>query len=344
MGRRRAKAGRGSVTPGDARGVRALHVHDAASVGRNLVDTANEMGQSWSMTGIPWYYRREWTGILKHPVLRARPVVWDGTLALNSVTEDIVHLHTGGLSPHMRWIRVPWVLHLHGTDVRTRQYDGWGERLRFGAQHAAAILYSTPDLLPHIQNLHAKSEATYFPGPVRLQGAPGWLPTPNRVIFSSRWESAKGGPAQVEVARRIRSISPHAELLGLDWGENADAARQAGVRLLPRMPYEEYKQWLASAAVVVGQMTDMLGTSELEALSIGVPLLSSALPEYYPDLVQLSAPKPEAIADAAVEILSDPQPASARQCGKSFIARHHDVKVGVQRLVRLYEEILHTAR
>jgi glycosyltransferase involved in cell wall biosynthesis len=291
------------------------------------------------MTDIPWYYRKIWTGPLKHPALRARPVLWDGTLALKSMQTDVVHLHTGGLSPHMRWVRRPWVLHLHGTDVRSRQYDGWGEKLRFGVKHAAAVLYSTPDLLPHVRNLGARSEVAYFPVPVRLSHAPSWSPVPNRVIFASRWEEVKGGEALIDVARRIRAERPEAELLGIDWGKDAEAARSAGVKIVPKMPYEEYKTWLATAAVVVGQMTSILSASELEALSAGVPLVSSASREFYPDLVRLSDSSPEGVARAAVRILSEPVQASERQAGREFIAQHHDVKVGVQSLLKLYGRI-----
>lgn len=320
--------------------IRALHVHDAASTARNLVDYANESGQSWQTTDIPWYYTKVWTGLLKHPALRARPMLWDGTLALQSLRADVVHLHTGGLSPHMRWLQRPWVLHLHGTDVRTRQYTGWAEKLRFGAQHASAILYSTPELLPHVHELKPRTEPVYFPVPVRLDQAPRWMPTSNRVIFSSRWEKVKGGEAQIDVARRIRDGCPDAELLGLDWGSDAPAARSVGVTLLPRMSYEDYKEWLGTAAVVVGQMTSILAASELEALSIGVPLVTSASRDFYPDLTPLSGISVKAVADAAVRILADPEQASQRQGGRSFIAQHHDVKVGVASLSELYRRII----
>lgn len=303
------------------------------------MDYANETGLGWSTTDIPWYYRKTWSGPLKHPALRTRPVLWDGSLALKAMQTDVVHLHTGGLSPHMRWVRRPWILHLHGSDVRSRQYDGWADRLRFGAEHAAAILYATPDLLPHVRNLNPGSDISYFPIPVRLDRAPRWTPIPNRVIFSSRWEEVKGGEAQLDVARRLRSECPKAELLGLDWGQDAEAARAAGVKLVPKMPYSDYKAWLGSAAVVVGQMTSILATSELEALSIGVPLVSSASSEFYPDLVLLSDQTPIGVARAAARLLANPQKGCRQQAGRKFIEEHHDVKVGVRTLLELYGKV-----
>lgn len=292
------------------------------------------------MTDLPWYYRHTWSGVLKHPALRVRPVLWDATLTARSALQDIVHVHTGGLSPHMRWLRTPWVVHLHGTDVRTRQYDGWSEKLQFGVQHAAAVLYSTPDLLPHVLELRPRTEPIYFPGPVNLTAAPSWSPVPGRVIFASRWEADKGGSAQVQIAREIRARNPDAEVLGLRWGSDAEAARAAGVRLLPRMGADDYKKWLSSGAVVVGQMTGALGISELEALSIGVPLVSGALPAFYPDLRHLSDPTIDAVAEAALKVLGDPQTYSTFQQGRLFVAQKHDVVGRVNDLLKIYHDVL----
>jgi glycosyltransferase involved in cell wall biosynthesis len=318
--------------------VRAVHIHDAAHVGGNLVAMAREMGQHWSMTGLPWYYRRSWGPLMKHPASFLRPVVWDSTLALRSLHADVLHLHTGGLSEHMRWVRRPWVLHLHGTDVRTRQYDGWGPRLRYGTSRAAAVLYSTPDLAPHVANLTDRGQ--YFPGPIRLDQAPPWQPRAGRVVFASRWDDIKGASAQLDVARRLREARPGIELVGLDWGERASLARSAGITLLPKMQSRDFRSWLATGSVAVGQMTDILAISELEALAIGVPLVSSARHDFYPRLGQLCDPSAESVAAAALRALDSPQQASLVQAGRDFIAAEHDAPVAVRRLTAIYQSVL----
>ncbi|TDK25597.1 glycosyltransferase [Arthrobacter crusticola] len=323
---------------GDRKDINALHIHDAANVGKNLVEKANELGRRWSTTKIPWYYKKQWTGPLKHPALRARPLVWDGTLAIYSLRYDVAHLHTGGLSPHMRWVRKPWVLHLHGTDIRTRQYDAWKSKIEFGMKHASAVVYATPDLAEHVEKHRA--DAIYLPITVRLDQAPTWQPVPNRVIFASRWEEVKGMEMMLEVARLIREARPNVEMWGLDWGPGAADARAAGVSLVPKKSYEDYKNWLATASVVVGQMTDVLATSELEALASGVPLVSSARQDYYPELVRLSGPEPAEVASGALMALDDPQQASAKQDAKSFIAQVHDAEAGVKALSGIYASII----
>ncbi|PVE18558.1 glycosyltransferase family 4 protein [Arthrobacter sp. Bz4] len=308
-------------------------------VGRNLVDMANEMGQPWRMTGIPWYYRRKWSGPLGHIVKRTRPVAWDATLALESARSDVVHIHTGGLAPHARWLRSPWVLHLHGTDVRTRQYEeDWTPKLRYGTEHADRVLYSTPDLREHVENL--TDRAVYLPVTVRLDRAPLWRPVTGRVIFASRWDPVKGAEAQIEVAARLKRERPDLELLGLDWGSETEEARNVGVTLVPKMPHDDYREWLATASVVIGQMTDVLSVSELEALATGVPVVSSANPEYYPLLQLLGAAGPAAVAASVFSVIDDVRGAASVQDGPGFIGRVHDAKVGVATLLDLYSAVI----
>ncbi|MHA7153629.1 glycosyltransferase family protein [Arthrobacter sp. TMN-50] len=315
--------------------IRALHVHDAASVGRNLVDVAVELGHPWTMTDIPWYFTRAWPGPTGHLVKRTRGAVWDATLGMQSLRADVVHLHTGGLSPHARWLRTPWILHLHGTDVRTRQYEGeWIPKLRYGIEHADQILYSTPDLKKHVENL--TDRAAYLPVTVRLDRAPTWRPVAGRVIFASRWDPVKGAQDQIEVAVRLKKERPDLELLGLDWGAESERARDAGVTIVPTKSHDDYREWLATASVVIGQMIDVLGVSELEALAIGVPLVSSVNPENYPQLQLLSAAEPAGVAAGVLSVLDDVRKASSVQNGPGFIGQVHDAKVGVRTLLDLY--------
>lgn len=319
--------------------IRVLHIHDAAMVASNLVDVARERGLPWLRTGIPWYYRHNWSGPAGRLVRMARRHVWDADLAVRSLTADVVHLHTGQLSLHTRWLRRPWVLHLHGTDIRTNQYLAqWERTIRYGVEHAAAVVYSTPDLRVHVERL--TDRGIYLPVAVRLDRAPVWKPVEGRIIFASRWDPVKGAEKQIEVARQLRRLVPEAEILGLDWGQDAVVAKAVGVDLVPRMNYSDYRAWLASASVIVGQMHTALGASELEALSIGVPLLGGASPSFYPGLVHLSGSAPEEIAGAAAQALANPKRASETQKGREFIAAFHDAGRGVDSLLHLYAQIL----
>lgn len=320
--------------------IRSLHVHDAAGVGKDIITTAHEMGLRWNQIPIPRYFNWRWPGPLQHVLVRSRRAAWDAELAMRSALVDVVHVHTGGLSPHARWFRNPWVLHLHGTDIRTRQYEAaWKEKIQFGLQNANHIVFSTPDLAEHLQTSSQKS--SYLPLTVRLEELPPWRPVRNRVIFASRWDDVKGANEQMEIAESLATQDPSLELVGLDWGERAPEAASAGIRLVPRMNQAEYLLWLASGSAVVGQVTRILSLSELQALAIGVPLISSFDQSFYPELTKLSSNNTVGSHVAAVrKALDEPTRTARLQNGKRYVLDQHNPVAGLKKLIRIYESIL----
>ncbi|GAB3545625.1 hypothetical protein GCM10027404_04450 [Arthrobacter tumbae] len=320
--------------------IRALHVHDAAGVGHDLVTTANEMGLRWQTLPMPSSYKWRWPGPLNHVLIRGRRTLWDANIAMRGRFVDVVHIHTGGLAPHARWVKSPWVLHLHGTDIRTRQYEeSWHNKIQYGLQRAARIVYSTPDLAEHVASVNHK--ATYLPLTVRVEELPDWKPFSGRVVFASRWDDVKGAQTQIELARLLRADYPHLELHGLDWGKRAVEAAAAGVTLSPRMGKEEYTHWIASSSVVVGQMSTILSVSELQALAIGVPVVSSFDQSFYPGLRKLNErDAPGAVAPLINQIVSDPVRAAELQSGRQFIIENHSSRRGVETLLRVYRTLV----
>lgn len=318
-------------------GGRVLHVHDAAHTAENLVGAARRQGLRWSRLDLPWFYRRQVGGFAGVAVRKVRRAGWDRYLALRAELFDVVHVHTGTLGEHARFLRTPYVLHLHGTDIRTRAYEpAWAGRIAGALDAAAAVVYASPDLAEHTHRL--RPEATYLPQPVDAASLPAWSPQP-RIVFASRWESVKGAAAQLEVAQRIAAGVPGVDIVGIDWGPDAAAAAAAGVRLYPKLPHAEFLELLASASVVVGQMSGILAVSELEALGIGVPLVGGYRRDWYPRLTALGGPTPEEVADAAVRSLEAARAAAAEQDGRGFVLAEHDANVGVERLRRVYEKL-----
>ncbi|KRF04288.1 hypothetical protein ASH00_14370 [Arthrobacter sp. Soil782] len=205
-------------------------------------------------------------------------------------------------------------------------------------ERADAVIYSTPDLREHVERL--TNRGIYMPVTVRLNEAPVWSPTPGRVVFASRWDPVKGAEQQIAVAHALRKAAPDAEILGLNWGSDVASAQAAGVTLVPRMDYDSYRSWLASASVVVGQLAPILSASELEALAIGVPLLGGASSSFYPDLIRLSGTTSDEIVEGVLLAIADPQGASAAQRGRDYIAAVHDAGRGVEFLLELYEALI----
>jgi glycosyltransferase involved in cell wall biosynthesis len=322
--------------------VRVLHVHDVSFTTENLLAAARRQGLAWQFAPLPWYYRRAFAGPPVGVVRISRRWIWDAALALRSWSVDIVHVHAGQLAMHTRFVRRPVVVHLHGNDIRSRQYEErWRAAILYGMSKAQAVLFSTPDLAEHAHK--HRLDAEYFPVPIDTTAVPAWTPAARpRVVFASRWEAVKGSAAQLEVAAELRKQAPDVELVGVNWAERAADARRLGVRLVPMCTHAEYLALLATAHVVVGQMARILSASELEALAIGIPLVGGFLPEWYPGLGVLDdgTATPSKVACAVIGSLRDPEAAAARQDGQAWVRREHDAAMGVRRLLSLYDRLL----
>ena len=94
----------------------------------------------------------------------------------------------------------------------------------------------------------------------------------------------KGGNTQVEAAKCLRArLDQSVALVGLQWGDSQlmDAAREAGVCLIPKLPGAQYRQVIRDATACVGQTAGILSASELEALAEDVPLIAPLNPSWY---------------------------------------------------------------
>ena len=323
--------------------VRVLYVNDAAFTGRRILERAARDGQPWR------FFPRAvadpaWTGPMGRLRFAARGAAWVARLALAAARVDLLHIHSGAMLKHTRFVPKPFVLHLHGTDIRTLQYDpAWRDSILWGVRKARAVVYSTPDLAEHI--LPHRPDAIYLPVPVSLPALPARAAAPERrVFFCSRWEAVKGLEAQLLIAETlVQALPGDYEVTGLDWGPGAARAREAGVRLIPRMPHDEYLAFIAASAAVVGQSAGILSSSELEALGIGVPVYLALKPGYYPDAPPVGGgaeawDNPRAVADTLLADLSAGTPAP--DAGPEWIARTHETELAYRTLVSLYATLV----
>lgn len=320
--------------------VRVLHVNDCAFTAANLLAEAQRRGLPWGFQPLA-ADTRDWTG----PVARARRAAlgaaWLARLARRSWDADLLHVHFATVVHHTRVIPRPYVLHVHGTDVRTLQYTPhYGPTIRRALAGAAAVVYSTPDLAEH--TLPHRADAHYLPVPIAVDSVPPWHPGPARqVFFASRWENVKGLDHQLAAARAlVRRVGADVAVTGLDWGPATEAARAAGVQLVDRRDHAGYLRLLAGAHVVVGQSGGILSASELEALAIGVPVVMTAQHSLYaaapPPVLDSATAGTDDVVAAALAALSDPPGFAAAQQGTAWVRAHHRAAAQVDRLLEIY--------
>jgi hypothetical protein len=323
-------------------GTSVVHVNDCASTAAQLIGEAARRGMHWDLLPLatPDPPLAGPAGLVRKGALGAR---WLARLALEARSHDLVHVHSAGVLRHARWATRRYVLHCHGTDVRSQQYDPrWSGPIRSGLMMAEAVFYSTPDLAEHVRQ--HRPDALYLPVPIDTAQLPDWAPRPGRplVLFASRWGPDKGGGEQLDVAEAlVHAVGERADVAGLDWGPLAADAGRRGVALLPRTDRGGFLRLLASAHVVVGQSAGILAASELEALGTGAPVVMPVdLPLYSgTGLPVLGGRGVGAVVDAVDRLLSEPavhDPAA----GRAFVERVHGVSGALDRVLDTYDEVL----
>ncbi len=328
----------------DTTALRVLHVNDCAFTAHNLVHEAQQRRLPWSFLPLA-ASGRTWSGPADQVRRAALGGAWLARLAVRATRADLLHVHFATVYQHTRLVPRRFVLHCHGTDVRTLQYD---DRYR-GTIHAAlssakAVFFSTPDLAEH--TLPHRPDAVYLPVPIDPDALPGWAPSgPATVLFSSRWDDSKGLARQLEIASGLVAATRGSgvRVAGLDWGPAAGAARAAGVELLPRRSHSGYLELLSSASAVVGQSSGILAASELEALGIGAPLVMTADRALYgeapPPVLERATTGPDDVVQAVLTALADPAAAAQRQAGPAWVQRHHGVGRAVDTLLDVYRTL-----
>jgi glycosyltransferase involved in cell wall biosynthesis len=252
-----------------------IHLGDVAGTSRTFVDLARNEGLDWVLREVP-----PGRGRPAARVIADRATDLAGFLRSR---RDIELLHVNyGVSGYYGWgSKIPWVLHLHGTDIRQDLGSRWlGPVVRHSIQTADRVLVATRDLLPAVMPL--RPDAEWFPSPLpigafgRLDDAPERDPSaPVRVFYCSRWDESKGADELLRSAAELVTSHPDWDVVGLDWGRHAAQAGRIGVRLLPYLTTSELRAQLDLADVVVGQTRlGELGLTDLEAMLRRRPLVA----------------------------------------------------------------------
>jgi glycosyltransferase involved in cell wall biosynthesis len=326
--------------------VRIVHVRDVANVASTLVEGLRAEGHEAELLRIEAAGGRLPLP-LKALFLPARLI--EGARANRAIKRgryDIVHIHVA----YMGWLgiigRYPYVLHTHGQDTRANlrhPLKSWITRRAL--EKARLVFYSTPDLGPVVHPV--RPDAVFLPNPVdterfRPSGKPpGERP---RVLIMSRLDRIKGIDKALAVAARLRALVPDVHVDAFAWGEMQDEVRDAGVNLVPTVPYDEMPDLLNRYHVAIGQFhLGILSMSELEAMACGVPLVGEFR---YPDVYDAQPPliaddDPEGIAQQIAALLRDYDALSARaEEGRAWTVTHHDYLHVTRALLEHYTKLV----
>lgn len=324
---------------------KVLQFNDCAFVARSMVSAAQRAGLEWDY--LPPELVRPMAAAPRNALLaRARFVPFVARRMRRLRQAEIVHVHYGTsvrLIKERAMPQRPYVLTLHGTDIRKQWKDPhFHDEIQRAIDGAAHVFYANTD--NEAEATSARPDAEFLPSMIDPARLPRWRPAGRpQVMFISRWDDDKGVGRQLALAGELaKALAGKADLVGLNWGPGAAAAEALGVRLLQKMPQEAYHQQLGGSVVGIGQASNYFSTSEFEALCMGLPVaaLGSRLPR--PDDGTTPPVMEGEISDVVqqvVEAVSDPLAASARLAGRDWALPRYNADNYVPRLQERYRRV-----
>lgn len=323
-----------------------LHVNDVARIGTVLVEEARAQGLDWELYDIARVDPR-WTGPTRSIRRAFRGLRWEMGLAKRAARASMLDVHGATVLRHTGWVPRPYVLHLHGSDIRRFRYEEqYADLVTSAVRNAQDVYYTTPDLAEHV--LDIAPTASLQPVVVDLEPIPensSMGEEPFRVRFASRWGRDKGGDLLTSVLGALRDRFDDLVIEGLRWGEDASRVeREFGVRMHERMTHDRYAEWLGGASVIIGQMTGVMGVSEIEALATGRPVVMPLDERWYDGSHESTREVPvlggvgrrEDFLDLVIDGVERARDGESVPGARAWVDRIHGSHRGVERLLERY--------
>jgi glycosyltransferase involved in cell wall biosynthesis len=192
--------------------------------------------------------------------------------------------------------------------------------------------------------------------PERDGREPDWGPSPV-LLFVGRITPEKGIPDLLQAYALVQATQPGTKLILIGDGPITSAYEASvrgqswseGVRFLGTIPNRDLPPYFRAAALFLspsmstGRWEEYVGMTNLQAMACGLPVVSTrsgAIPEYVPASAGLlvSERDPQALAEAVLELLSDPtRRKQMGEAGRAHAVEFYDARRSV---LRAEEELL----
>lgn len=326
--------------------MQVVHVNEVAYVAAGLVAGLNGAGHQARLVDppkpgatIPYPWK-----VATFPL---RLAILAGTAArVRREAPDLVHVHYASQAVVGALIGRPFIVHCHGSDIRSVDpSNAWGRYLSRVMAAAAAVVYSTPDLAAAAQRF--RPDAGFLPSPVDTdQFAPRGSPQRD-VLVAIRLDATKGATEVLAGLRLVLARRPETTATVVAFGALApQLARDLGpgVRVLPKVAHDAMPRLIGDHRVAIGQLgPGAFGVTELETMACGVPVVTD-----YRFARAYAEPPPVVQADGAAIVaerlvhLLDDRDLRERAAADSrdWILRQHSIPVVTRRLIAIYERAL----
>jgi glycosyltransferase involved in cell wall biosynthesis len=262
---------------------------------------------------------------------------------------DLVHIHWASYGVLGLVSRIPFIVHCRGSDVRYRLKQPFFHAiLKYILDRAAAVLCTTPDLIPIIQPV--RPDVLFFPGSIDTERfAPGESEQshPWTLLLFARLDAIKGCEIALQGIARFAGRHPQVRVQLLDWGPETEKYKRlygGHFEFVPFVTQELVQRLICSADAVVGQVfLGAIGMSELQAMSCARPVITSfryetAYPAQPPVCQATTA---EEVDERLEDLFQHPEVATELgQRARTWVIDYHSRQVLGVKLEMLYQSIL----
>ena len=324
--------------------MRIVEINDIASVATELGAGLTARGHDVTLIQ-PRLVGAKLPPAMKPVVGPVRAAEWLSLIKkVRSGNYDLAHIHYAYLGILGALGKFPYILHCHGSDLRTP--TGVTRPLISRAlRHADHVFYSTPDLGPFVARV--RDDGEFLPNPIDTDEFRPLSPVEERkdVMICCALTNIKGAPELLEACRLLQGRRPDIRITAIDGGPYSEQfSNLPNVTLIhhqfrPRLP-----EILNRHAVVVGSVElGIAGMAELEAMACGRPVVNwfnypNAYPEEPPFVQSVTGAE---IATAVERLIDDPtERIRIGAAGRTWVERHHQLDDAAARVEAVSEEIL----
>jgi glycosyltransferase involved in cell wall biosynthesis len=257
---------------------------------------------------------------------------------------DCLHVHWVSQGVAALFVGRPFIIHAHGSDLH-QNFKWLISRAvsRYVLRRASRIIYVTPNLAAYLSEY--KDKAVLVGNPI---DEPGRFAAPltdvKRILIFTRLDPIKGVDI---IFSTIEQMSPRYKVTALAWGplaEDYQLRYGQSVTFVEPVPHDRVFEFLSGYDAVIGQMHQgILSLSELEVMSMGLPLITAVDPDLY-----AADPPPVLRARNGDEILKilahlSESPASVHWLvgqARDWVRRHHSPSEHRRALEEIYSAVI----
>jgi glycosyltransferase involved in cell wall biosynthesis len=267
--------------------MRILHVHDVAFVATNIVAGFQNLGIVSELYEFKGLDKEVSCKIVKglSKLYYHFFEIFQFRKFLKNKKFDIVHIHFGSFAYLAYLNKIPYYLHIHGSDIRKFiHYPVLGLVIKKGIKKAEKVFYSTPDLMRLIKPI--REDAIFFPNPVDVS-----LFKPSQVTFDeckydvlsiSKIDRYKGIEKVIETIEMLLIDYPELKVISFGFGNDSLSLKKldrlkrkhVNLKIINGVSHNEMVELINNSKIVLGQMSlGSLGCAEIEAMACAKPVV-----------------------------------------------------------------------